>query len=166
MDTNNLLAGAADQGRTRETDIRRDAARRWWKGDERIEHPGLVRSFDGWIRRAEDGRFCLENDINWAYFALEGPAYFVSSVALHPAGVTLHLSGDRVEELAPATLRQDGEGALWCDVLEGSCPARFENHAATALAGVLEEDATGVLLRLGGQVYRPPLVADGVAALP
>ena len=134
MDANKLLAGDAGQGRTRETDIRRDAGRRWWKGAERIEHPGLVRSFDGWIDRAEDGRFCLSNDINWAYFALEGPAYFVESVALHAGGVTLHLSGDRTEELDPSSLRQDELGALWCDVREGRCPARFDNHAASSTA--------------------------------
>ena len=166
MDANKLLAGDAGQGRTRETDIRRDAGRRWWKGAERIEHPGLVRSFDGWIDRAEDGRFCLSNDINWAYFALEGPAYFVESVALHAGGVTLHLSGDRTEELDPSSLRQDELGALWCDVREGRCPARFENHAATALAELIEEDDEGVLVRVGGQTYRPPMVADGAAALP
>jgi len=126
----------------------------------------LVRSFDSWIDREEDGRFCLSNDINWAYIALEGPAYFVESVRVHDAGVTLCLSGDRVEELVPATLRQDGEGALWCDVREGRCPARFENHASSALAALLDEDEAGVLLRLGGGVHRPPLVADGAAPLP
>ena len=166
MDANKLLAGDAGQGRTRETDIRRDAAGRWWKGDERIDHPGLVRSFDGWIDRAEDGRFCLSNDINWAYFALEGPAYFVESVALHAGGVTLHLSGDRVEELDPSSLRQDELGALWCDVREGRCPARFDNHAAAALSSLIDEDAEGVLLRIGDAVHRPPVVADGAAALP
>lgn len=170
MDVNELIsgAGAGDGGppRTRETDIRRDAARRWWKGEERIDHPNLARSFDGWIDRAEDGRFCLSNDINWAYVALEGPAYFVDSVAVHEGGVTLRLSGDREEELVPGTLRQDPQGALWCDVREGRCPARFENHASSALAGLLDEDEQGVLLRLGGHVFRPPLVADGAAPLP
>ena len=146
--------------------MRREAARRWWKGEERIDHPNLVRSFDGWIDRAEDGRFCLSNDINGAYFALEGPAYFVESVRVHDGGVTLLLSGDREEELALGTLRQDGQGALWCDVREGRCPARFENHASSALAGLLDEDDTGVLLRVAGQVCRPPLVADGAAPLP
>lgn len=166
MDPNELISGEPGPGRSRETDIRRDAARRWWKGEERIDHPNLARSFDGWIDRAEDGRFCLLNDINWAYFALEGPAYFVTGVRVHPEGVTLLLSGDREEELALGSLRQDEQGALWCDVREGRCPARFENHAASALAGLLDEDDGGVLLRVGGEVHRPPLVADGAAPLP
>jgi hypothetical protein len=166
MDLDNLLTGDAPQGRTRETDIRRDAGRRWWKGEERIDHPNLVRSFDGWIDRAEDGRFCLRNDINWAYIGLEGPAYFVESVRVHAAGVTLMLSGAREEELVAGTLRQDAHGALWCDVREGRCPARFENHASSALAALLDEDEAGVLLRVGGRVCRPPLVADGAAPLP
>jgi hypothetical protein len=166
MELDDLLAGGAPQGRTRETDIRRDAGRRWWKGEERIDHPNLVRSFDGWIDRAEDGRFCLQNDINWAYIGLEGPAYFVESVRVHGGGVTLFLSGAREEELVPETLRQDEQGGLWCDVREGRCPARFENHASSALAGLLDEDEAGVLLRVGGGVHRPPLVADGAAPLP
>jgi hypothetical protein len=166
MDLENLLQGDAPPGRTRETDIRRDAARRWWKGAERIDHPNLVRSFDGWVDRAEDGRFCLKNDVNWAYIALEGPAYVVMSVRLHADGVTLRLSGDRTEELVASSLRQDEHGALWCDVREGRCPARFENHATNALAGLLDEDERGVVLRVGGRLCRPALVADGAAPLP
>ena len=38
--------------------------------------------------------------------------------------------------------------------------------ASSALAGLLDEDESGVLLRLGAEVHRPPLVADGAAPLP
>ena len=51
--------------------------------------------------RAEDGRFCLRNSINWAYIEIEGPAYFVKDVELCDDGIGLVLSGDLRERLAP-----------------------------------------------------------------
>ena len=87
------------QGRTRETKIRRDARGHWFDGQDRISHPNLTRSFDSWVDRAEDGRFCLSNSINWAYVEIEGPAYFVKDVEVSDRGIVLLLSGDRREPL-------------------------------------------------------------------
>jgi len=148
------------QGRTRETDIRRDARGRWFNGADRIVHPNIVRSFDGWIDRAEDGRFCLSNAINWAYVELEGPAYFVKDVAPSDDGVELTLSGELSERLDPETLRQGPEGALWCAVREGRCPARFDNHAVSKMSDSVGEDADGVYIMVGAQKVRPPADAD------
>ncbi len=82
------------EGRSRETEIRRDGRGRWFNGEDEISHPILARSFDSWVDRAEDGRFCLSNAINWAYVEIEGPAYFVKDVDLGPEGIGLVLSGD------------------------------------------------------------------------
>jgi hypothetical protein len=122
------------QGRTRETEIRRDARGRWFNGADPIDHPNLTRSFDGWVDRAEDGRFCLSNSINWAYVEIEGPAYFVKDVG--------------------------PEGALWCAVREGRCPARFDNHAVSKMSDRVGEDEGGVYVLIGGQKVRPPLISD------
>src|SRR5262245_29401723 len=103
-------------GRTRETSIRRDDQGRWWYENDLLEHPKLVRAFDRWIDRAEDGRYCLKNDINWAYFTLEGPPFFVRSVKLDAGAVQLELSDERTEKLDPTTLRQASDGALYCSV--------------------------------------------------
>ena len=97
------------QGRTRETQIRRDARGRWFNGEDRIDHPNLMRSFDSWIDRAEDGRFCLSNSINWAYIDIEGPAYFVKDISATNDEITLHLSGGLEETLDPGSLRQGPE---------------------------------------------------------
>lgn len=147
-------------GRTRETRIRRDAVGRWWNGDDRIEHPKLVRALDGWIERAEDGRLCLSNSINWAYATIEGPPYFVRSVAFDGDEVTLTLSGDRREPLDPTSLRIGTDDALYCDVLGGTLAARFDNHAAMALAARLDDDGA---FHLGGMRIVPPLAADPLA---
>jgi len=148
------------QGRSRETQIRRDGRGRWFNGEDPIDHPNLARSFDGWVDRAEDGRFCLSNSINWAYVEIEGPAYFVKDVEPDADGVGLLLSGDIREQLDPASLCQGPEGALWCVVREGRCPARFDNHAVSKLSPWIGEDEDGVYLRIGGEMVRPPEVDD------
>ncbi len=147
-------------GRSRETEIRRDARGRWFNGEDEISHPILVRSFDGWVDRAEDGRFCLRNSINWAYVEIEGPAYSVRDVEPGPDGIGLLLSGDLREPLDPATLCQGPEGALWCAVREGRCPARFDNHAVSKLSDWIGEDDDGVYVRIGRQKVRPPESSD------
>lgn len=147
------------EGRTRETAIRREANGKWWNGEDPIEHPNLVRSFESWIARADDGRYCLSNDINWAYFSLEGPPFFVRAVKLTKAGVSLLLSGDLEEALDPATLRQGEDGSLWCDV-RGGLAARFDNHAMAQLADVVGEDEQGAFVTVGGEKHRPAVVAS------
>ena len=146
-------------GRTRETSIRRDDQGRWFFENDPLEHPNLIRAVDGWIDRAEDGRYCLRNDINWAYFTLEGPPFFVRSVRIDGEVVTLHLSGDHTERLDPSTLRQGPDGALYCDVRAGMA-ARFDRHAMQQLEAVLQQDDQGVYLAIGADRIRPPLAAD------
>jgi hypothetical protein len=156
MDPNQFL-----EGRTRETNIRRDAQGRWFDGSEPLEHPNLVRAFDRWLERAEDGRYCLKNDINWAYVSIEGPPLFVRAVQLTGnAAPSLTFSDERTEPLDPATLRQGPDDALYCDAREGQWVARFERHAQQLLEPLLREDAHGVYLALGNQQVRPPQVAD------
>lgn len=163
MDPSELLGG-----RTRETRIRRDASGRWWNGDDPIDHENLERSFDGWIERADDGRLCLSNDINWAYVTIEGPPYFVRAVRLEGEDALLRLSGDREERLDPTTLRTGPDGALYCDVRGGRLAARFDNHAAMQLGERLVEevDASGrerTAFRLGGALHEAPSVEDPLA---
>lgn len=148
------------RGYTRETRIRRDRRGRWFEGDEPLDSPAVERAFDGWIERAEDGRLCLKNDINWAYVEIEGPPYRVRSVELRPEGVLLHLSGERREPLDPRTLREGPEHALWCQVQGGSLAARFDAHAMNQLADLLGEDDEGVYLAIGGARVRPPLASE------
>lgn len=159
MDPSALL-----QGRTRETKIRRDKNGRWFNDGQLLEHSKLCRSFDSWIDRAEDGRFCLSNDINWAYVEIEGPAYFVRSVELSDQGVKLTLSGARHELLDGSTLRQGQDGALYCDVREGRCPALFDNHAALRLAELIGEDDAGTFVELPTGKVRPPVVDEPLGA--
>ncbi len=158
MDPTELLSG-----RTRETAIRRDAQGRWFDGPDPITHVLLSRAFDSWIDVAEDGRYVLKNDINWAYVAIEGAPIFVRSVTIaSDRTVTMQLSDGRAEALAPETLRQDREGALYAQVRDGKLAARFDPHAMMQLSPLITEDEGGIYLELGGAKLRPPVVDDPV----
>jgi hypothetical protein len=154
--------GSLLEGRTRETKIRRDAQGRWYNDGVQIVHPLLTRAFDEWLVRAPDGsgRWCLSNDINWAYVSLEGPPRFVRS-ARADGGLFVSLSDGRELEIDPATLRQDREGALYCDAAD--LVARFDRHAMMQLEQVVAEDEDGVFLAIDGRTYRPPIVDDPLA---
>ena len=164
-------------GLSRETTIRRTADGKWFQDGEAIDNEKLARAFDRWIELAEDGRYCLKNDINWAYFTLEGAPFFVRAVVLPGAqpdgspelaeGVAaeLLLSNDKRVALELSTLREGPDGALYCDAYPGM-PARFDTHAAVQLGALLEEDAQGPYFRHGNERVHPPRVEDPLAAQP
>jgi len=155
MDPGQLIAG-----RSRETEIRRDADGHWWNGDDRITHPNLVRAFNAWIDRAEDGRYCLKNDINWAYVEIAGAPIFVLSARVHPDRIELVLSDGREERLDPRSLRQSADGVLYCDVRKGTMTARFDRSAMQDLESALVEDKDSgqAALIVGDMRVIPPTV--------
>ena len=159
MDAAEMLA----KGYSRETTIRRDAQGRWFQDGDLLEHEGLCRSFASWVDRAPDGRFCLQNDINWAFVAIEGPPYFVRSVRQDGPNLSLSLSGERREMLDFATLRVDELDAVWCDVREGRVPARFDSHAAVQLGEFMVEQGDVVALRVDEESFPLPRVDDPMA---
>ncbi len=166
MSTQNpMVSPAILQGLSRETTIVRDAEGRWFHDGQALEHFNLERAFDRWISRAEDGRYCLKNEINWAYITLHGAPFFVRSLRIEPGErVVLKLSDDRLVPLAARSLRTDASGALYCDVGDGMT-ARFERHAAMQLEPLIAEDAQGIYLRLEGERVRPPVVDDPLSPL-
>jgi len=148
------------KGFSRETEIRRDARGRWYMGADPITHRGVVQAFNGWIDRAEDGRYCLRNDLGWAYVTIEGSPYFVRSISHRGDEIELTLSGGRQERLALETLCQGPAGRLYCRVLEGRLVAEFDNHSAVTLADHVEEVRGGHWLRCDGRLHAIPVVAD------
>jgi hypothetical protein len=153
-DTDNLLKGLS-----RESTIRRDALGRWFHDGEPVAHPGLIRCFDRWISRAEDGRYTLRNARDWVYITLQGPPLFVRAARVEDAGaIRLLLSDETEEALDPDTLRQGPDGALYCDARDGTMTARFDSGAMAQLADAVDEDAQGVYIRVAARRVRPPVV--------
>jgi len=152
-------------GLSRETDIVRTADGHWFHEGAPIDNPKLARAFDRWVVRAEDGRYCLKNDINWAYFKLEGAPYFVRAVHRSGADVSLLLSNDAEVPLVAQSLREGPDGVLYCDGYPGEV-ARFDSYAAVQLGEVFEEDEQGPFLRQGNARVRPPRVDNPLESLP
>jgi len=156
----NVHIELASEGRSRETKIRRDDRGRWWNDGVAVSHPSLARAFDAWIELAEDGRYCLKNDVNWAYFTLDGPPLFARSAEVRrdedgDAEIWLSLSDGRLERLDPATLRESPDGALYCDARGGTMPCRLERAAMMALADLFDADGDGTMVVLGEAAVRP-----------
>jgi len=146
-------------GLSRETTIARTADGRWFHDGEPLENHKLSRAFDSWIERAEDGRYCLKNDINWAYFKLEGAPFFVRSAQVRNGQAELLLSNEKLVTLDPHTLREGPDAALYCQPFP-DMPARFDSHAAVQLGELLEEDDQGPYFRVGNERVRPPRVEN------
>lgn len=145
-------------GLSRETTIRRTADGKWFHEGDPLDNDKLARAFDRWIERAEDGRWCLKNDVNWAYFQLEGAPYFVRSVKLDGERANLLLSNDRTVALDFRSLREGPDGVLYCTALGEA--ARFESYAAVQLGALLEEDERGPYFPQQGERVRPPRRQD------
>ncbi|HEY6882124.1 MAG TPA: hypothetical protein VI299_29040 [Polyangiales bacterium] len=148
-------------GLSRETTIRRTADGKWFHDGDPLDNDKLARAFDRWIERAEDGRWCLKNDVNWAYFQLEGAPYFVRSVKLDGEQAELLLSNDRSVPLDFRSLREGPDGVLYCTALGEA--ARFESYAAVQLGALLEEDERGHYFPQRGERIRPPRKQDPLA---
>ena len=98
--------------------------------------------------------------MNWAYVEIAGPPYFVKDVDISDEAIVLTLSGDLREPLDPASLHQGPEGALWCTVRHGRCPARFDNHAMSKMSDSIGEDDDGVYVMVAKRKVRPVEIGD------
>lgn len=147
-------------GFSRETTIRRDATGRWFHEGEPVTNRSVARAFDRWVDRAEDGRYILRNEVNWAYIELEGAPLFVRRIRVEGERASVELSDGRTELLDPDTLRQGPDGRLYCDAREGRLTAELRREAVFDLADRVGEDAEGIFIELEGQRHRPPTVSD------
>jgi uncharacterized protein len=146
---------APPPGTSRESTIRLDAEGKFWHDGERVDHPALEKALHGWIAlHPDNGRFILTNGYDWTYFQVDDAPYTVRALRVTPEGVTLLLSDESEEQLAPETLHVGERDALYAKVKGGRFVARFSRHAQTSLAPILHEDKPGALrLKVGGRDY-------------
>jgi hypothetical protein len=146
---------APPAGTSRESTIRLDTEGKFWHDGARVDHLALEKALHGWIAlHPDDGRFILTNGYDWTYFKVDDAPYTVRSLRVLPDAVTLVLSDESEEPLAPETLRVGKGDALYAKVKNGKFEARFSRHAQTALAPILHEEKPGTLrLTVGGRSF-------------
>lgn len=143
------LPGMAPPPLSRETTIRRTAEGAWFHDGEPVVNAAVAEAFDRWVGVAEDGRFILENDVNWAYVDIEGPPLFVRRVHLEDELLWLSLSDRTRAPLVADTLRVSDDGVLYCTARDGVMTAGFSRKAMLDVAEWLEEDGDDIVLRVG-----------------
>lgn len=145
---------APPPGTSRESTIALDREGRFFHEGIRVEHPALERALHGWItKHPDDGRFILTNGYDWCYFRVEDAPFVVRALALEEGAVTLKLSDDTEEPLAPETLALSDDGVAYVRVKRGAFEARFSRHAQGQLAPLLT-NADPPELTLGPRTYR------------
>lgn len=147
-------------GLSRETDIVLDPEGQWWSGGARLTHPGVTEAFAGWLRRAPDGRWALENRLHWMYVRVEGAPLHARGVEDQGGRPVLLLAGGEREPLRPGTLREGPDGALYAWARDGTWAVRLDPRAALDLAPWLAEGEGGPALRVAGQLHPIPRVSD------
>ena len=109
-----------------------------------------------WIgRHPDDGRFILNNGYDWTYFTVEDVPFFVRGLRVEPGRVVLRLSDGTEEAWIPQETRSIGDRVT--TKVKRSAPggpfeARFDRHAQTALADVLDERDGKLVAKIGGEI--------------
>lgn len=145
----------APPGRSRESQIRLDAAGRFWNGGVPVDHSGMAKAFASWIsRHPDDGRYILTNGYDWTYFTVEDAPFLVRSLAVAGERATVCLSDGTEEPLDPSSLAAGDGDALYLAVKGGRFEARFTPAAQKALVDLVVEGEEGVpCVELGGRRY-------------
>ncbi|NUP05845.1 MAG: hypothetical protein HOW73_07285 [Polyangiaceae bacterium] len=141
-------------GASRDSTIVLDRQGRFFHDGAPVEKKSLADAMHQWVStHPDDGRYILTNGYDWCYFAVEDtPAFVVSVVGEPPNAPRLVLADGTEEELDPATLVQDEDGACFARVKGGKFEARFLRLAQIALAPWLVEVDGGVRLRIGADM--------------
>lgn len=126
-----------------------DREGRWLHDGEPVTHPRVLEAFTRGLELTPEGHYLLRFGNDWAFVTVEDAPLQVTSALPAPSAdeVLLNLSNGLTEPLRPETLCHS-EGVLYCTAASGM-PARFSRSAQAALASMLEEDASGLVLVLG-----------------
>ncbi|MCI0570005.1 MAG: DUF1285 domain-containing protein [Myxococcaceae bacterium] len=135
--------------------LRLDRTLRWWHDDAPIEHPRIIELFNCGLQPTEDGRYVLRVGADWAYVQVEDAAYEVRTVDVSEGDcVSVRLSDRTAELLDVASLAEDTDGVLTCQVKAGRAKARFSRDAQFQLGELLHEE-DGRLVLVSGTRREP-----------
>ena len=149
---------------SRESRIVIDRDGHFWHEGQRIEHERLAQALARWVAVDDaTGRYILRNDREWCFVTVEDAPLAVRVFSPSAQGATLTLSDGTNEALDPATLRIDPADVPYCNVRQGTLPARFSRRAALALLESAQVLDGRVVVLVGGRKRVLPRVAADVA---
>ena len=134
-------------------DLFLDKEGRWFHEGVEITHRLTLDLFSRSLQPDPAGGWRLVVGLEWAPVRVEDTAYTIKRVDLEGERARLHLSDGTVEELAEATLRQNADHVLYCDVKECRFPARFLRPSYYQLMERLIETPEGYAVRLGSRLW-------------
>jgi hypothetical protein len=118
---------------------------KWFHKGREMIHREFIRLFYQNMKLDEDGRYLIHWDGKPCYVEVEDTAFVVMRVDVTPDGKNhfLTLSDDSQELLDPTTLTVNSENVMYCEVKNGTFPARFTRPAYYQLARLIQEDDHG-----------------------
>ena len=129
-----------------------DKEGRWFHEGVEITHRLTLELFSRSLQPDPAGGYKLVVGVEWAPVRVEDTPYVVRQVTIAADRAMLHLSDGTDEELIAATLRQNEDNVLYCDVKEARFPARFLRPAYYQLMERLCECEGGYAIDLGGRL--------------
>ena len=130
-----------------------DKEGRWFHEGVEITHRLTVELFSRSLQPDLTGGYKLVIGLEWAPVRVEDTPYVVRQVTFEADRAVLRLNDGTVEELAEATLRQNADNVLYCDVKECRFPARFLRPAYYQLMERLRECEGGFAVDLRGRLW-------------
>ncbi|MBW1730493.1 MAG: DUF1285 domain-containing protein [Deltaproteobacteria bacterium] len=135
-----------------------DKEGKWYHQGAEIIHPGFVQFFFEHMELDDKGRYVINWNGQRCYIEVEDTAYVVRQVDFSGGNgkeerAILHLSDGSTEALAPETLFIGKEDVLYCQVKNGTFPARFLRPAYYQLAEKIMEEGGSFYLLLQGKKY-------------
>ena len=130
-----------------------DKEGRWFHEGVEITHRRTLDLFSRSLQPDLSGGYKLVVGLEWAPVRVEDTPYVVRQVTFDHDLAVLHLNDGTSEDLIEATLRQNADHVLYCDVKECRFPARFLRPAYYQLMERLREVEDGYAVELGGRLW-------------
>jgi hypothetical protein len=128
----------------------------WFHNGEPFEHLGIIRLFHQAIRRDDEGRYYLYNQLGAleenVYFEVEDTAFFVDRIDFDEATTSLiaTLNNGAAETLDVKTLCEDERGIMYCRTQHGD-RARFSQSALMSLSDFVKTEGDLIYIDVTGE---------------
>lgn len=131
-----------------------DKEGRWFHEGVEITHKLTYELFSRSLHPDGAGGWKLVVGLEWAPVTIEDTPYVIRQVTFENERALLHLNDGTTEEMCEATLRQNSDNVLYCDVKEARFPARFLRPAYYQLMERLTECEDGSFaVDINGQLW-------------